>query len=166
METVTFISHATQSRLRTVVEKVSTIAQHRLDSCKVGRLQINMFCPLHTHTHTHSKKICWGAWQGLSLWAQYSFIMKKNVIIMQLRFWNRSLTVACHLSEANEAPRTETQQNTIKDNYDQISHLPRFNFMSLILYNKYEFFCGGRYPVKEGRVNRTINEYMGLITFE
>lgn len=85
---------------------------------------------------------------------------------MQLHFWNRSLTVACHLSEANEAPRTETQQNTIKDNYDQISHLSRFNFMSLILYNKYEFFCGGRYPVKEGRVNRTINEYMGLITFE
>ncbi|KAM7014749.1 transcription initiation factor TFIID subunit 4 isoform 1-T1 [Tautogolabrus adspersus] len=34
MEAVTFISHATQSRLRTVVEKVSTIAQHRLDSCK------------------------------------------------------------------------------------------------------------------------------------
>uniref|UniRef100_A0A3Q3XFA0 TAFH domain-containing protein n=1 Tax=Mola mola TaxID=94237 RepID=A0A3Q3XFA0_MOLML len=34
METVTFISHAAQSRLRTVVEKVSTIAQHRLDSCK------------------------------------------------------------------------------------------------------------------------------------
>ncbi|XP_055010768.1 transcription initiation factor TFIID subunit 4-like isoform X3 [Boleophthalmus pectinirostris] len=35
MEAVTFISHATQSRLRTMVEKVSTIAQHRLDSCKV-----------------------------------------------------------------------------------------------------------------------------------
>uniref|UniRef100_A0A8C2WHG7 Transcription initiation factor TFIID component TAF4 C-terminal domain-containing protein n=1 Tax=Cyclopterus lumpus TaxID=8103 RepID=A0A8C2WHG7_CYCLU len=34
MEAVTFISHAAQSRLRTVVEKVSTIAQHRLDSCK------------------------------------------------------------------------------------------------------------------------------------
>ncbi|XP_055088387.1 transcription initiation factor TFIID subunit 4-like isoform X2 [Periophthalmus magnuspinnatus] len=34
MEAVTFISHATQSRLRTMVEKVSTIAQHRLDSCK------------------------------------------------------------------------------------------------------------------------------------
>ncbi|CAL9702056.1 unnamed protein product [Knipowitschia caucasica] len=34
MEAVTFISHATQSRLRTLVEKVSTIAQHRLDSCK------------------------------------------------------------------------------------------------------------------------------------
>ncbi|XP_074521885.1 transcription initiation factor TFIID subunit 4 isoform X2 [Halichoeres trimaculatus] len=34
MEAVTFLSHATQSRLRTVVEKVSTIAQHRLDSCK------------------------------------------------------------------------------------------------------------------------------------
>ncbi|XP_020512528.2 transcription initiation factor TFIID subunit 4 isoform X3 [Labrus bergylta] len=34
MEAVTFISHATQSRLRTVVEKVSTIAQHRLDACK------------------------------------------------------------------------------------------------------------------------------------
>ncbi|XP_072236260.1 transcription initiation factor TFIID subunit 4-like isoform X1 [Leuresthes tenuis] len=34
MEAVTFISHATQSRLRTVVEKVSVIAQHRLDSCK------------------------------------------------------------------------------------------------------------------------------------
>uniref|UniRef100_A0A3Q2R3I9 Transcription initiation factor TFIID subunit 4-like n=1 Tax=Fundulus heteroclitus TaxID=8078 RepID=A0A3Q2R3I9_FUNHE len=37
MEAVTFISHATQSRLRTLVEKVSIIAQHRLDSCKVGR---------------------------------------------------------------------------------------------------------------------------------
>ncbi|XP_037307720.2 transcription initiation factor TFIID subunit 4 isoform X2 [Pungitius pungitius] len=34
MEAVTFISHAAQARLRTVVEKVSTIAQHRLDSCK------------------------------------------------------------------------------------------------------------------------------------
>ncbi|XP_028257061.1 transcription initiation factor TFIID subunit 4 isoform X1 [Parambassis ranga] len=34
MDTVTFISHATQSRLRTLVEKVSAIAQHRLDSCK------------------------------------------------------------------------------------------------------------------------------------
>ncbi|XP_072321995.1 transcription initiation factor TFIID subunit 4-like isoform X3 [Eucyclogobius newberryi] len=34
MEAVTFISHATQSRLRTMVEKVSVIAQHRLDSCK------------------------------------------------------------------------------------------------------------------------------------
>ncbi|KAK7913508.1 hypothetical protein WMY93_013719 [Mugilogobius chulae] len=34
MEAVTFISHATQSRLRTMVEKVSAIAQHRLDSCK------------------------------------------------------------------------------------------------------------------------------------
>ncbi|KAF0043492.1 hypothetical protein F2P81_004829 [Scophthalmus maximus] len=34
MEAVNFISHATQARLRTVVEKVSTIAQHRLDSCK------------------------------------------------------------------------------------------------------------------------------------
>ncbi|XP_037549919.1 transcription initiation factor TFIID subunit 4-like [Nematolebias whitei] len=34
MEAVTFLSHATQSRLRTVVEKVSIIAQQRLDSCK------------------------------------------------------------------------------------------------------------------------------------
>ncbi|CAG01222.1 unnamed protein product [Tetraodon nigroviridis] len=34
MEAVTFISHAAQSRLRTVIEKVSTVAQHRLDSCK------------------------------------------------------------------------------------------------------------------------------------
>ncbi|KAF6731036.1 Transcription initiation factor TFIID subunit 4 [Oryzias melastigma] len=34
MEAVTFISHATQSRLRTMVEKISIIAQHRLDSCK------------------------------------------------------------------------------------------------------------------------------------
>eukprot|EP00066_Takifugu_rubripes_P018602 XP_011607868.1 PREDICTED: transcription initiation factor TFIID subunit 4-like isoform X2 [Takifugu rubripes] len=34
METVTFISHAAQSRLRTVIEKVSAVAQHRMDSCK------------------------------------------------------------------------------------------------------------------------------------
>lgn len=42
MEAVTFISHATQSRLRTVVEKVSTIAQHRLDSCKVRITQTHI----------------------------------------------------------------------------------------------------------------------------
>lgn len=35
LEAVNFISHATQSRLRTVLEKVSSIAQHRMDSCKV-----------------------------------------------------------------------------------------------------------------------------------
>ncbi|KAJ7994927.1 hypothetical protein DPEC_G00254590 [Dallia pectoralis] len=34
MEAVTFISHATQSRLRTVLEKVSSISQHRMDGCK------------------------------------------------------------------------------------------------------------------------------------
>ncbi|XP_051726657.1 transcription initiation factor TFIID subunit 4 isoform X3 [Ctenopharyngodon idella] len=34
LEAVNFISHATQSRLRTVLEKVSSIAQHRMDSCK------------------------------------------------------------------------------------------------------------------------------------
>lgn len=43
METVTFISHAAQSRLRTVVEKVSTIAQHRLDSSKVRDLTSGCF---------------------------------------------------------------------------------------------------------------------------
>lgn len=35
METVTLISHATQSRLRSMLEKVSAVAQHRTDSCKV-----------------------------------------------------------------------------------------------------------------------------------
>lgn len=39
MEAVTFISHATQSRLRNVVEKVSLIAQQRLDSFKVGSMR-------------------------------------------------------------------------------------------------------------------------------
>ncbi|XP_051978798.1 transcription initiation factor TFIID subunit 4-like [Xyrauchen texanus] len=34
METVTLISHATQSRLRSVLENVSVVAQHRTDSCK------------------------------------------------------------------------------------------------------------------------------------
>ncbi|XP_056621886.1 transcription initiation factor TFIID subunit 4-like isoform X2 [Triplophysa dalaica] len=34
LEAVNFISHATQSRLRTVLEKVSSIAQHRMDLCK------------------------------------------------------------------------------------------------------------------------------------
>ncbi|KAK7160031.1 hypothetical protein R3I93_007857 [Phoxinus phoxinus] len=34
LEAVSFISHATQSRLRTVLEKVSSIAQNRMDSCK------------------------------------------------------------------------------------------------------------------------------------
>ncbi|XP_039539725.1 transcription initiation factor TFIID subunit 4-like isoform X2 [Pimephales promelas] len=36
LEAVSFISHATQSRLRTVLEKVSFIAQNRMDSCKEG----------------------------------------------------------------------------------------------------------------------------------
>ncbi|TRY56145.1 hypothetical protein DNTS_015266 [Danionella cerebrum] len=34
LETVTLISHATQSRLRSMLEKVSAVAQHRSDSCK------------------------------------------------------------------------------------------------------------------------------------
>ncbi|KAK1784728.1 hypothetical protein P4O66_003407 [Electrophorus voltai] len=34
LETVNYISHATQARLRTVLEKVSSIAQHRMDSGK------------------------------------------------------------------------------------------------------------------------------------
>ncbi|KAJ8398540.1 hypothetical protein AAFF_G00420680 [Aldrovandia affinis] len=34
VEAVNFISHATQARLRTVLEKVSTIAQHRMEMCK------------------------------------------------------------------------------------------------------------------------------------
>ncbi|XP_062860977.1 transcription initiation factor TFIID subunit 4-like isoform X2 [Trichomycterus rosablanca] len=34
LEAVNFISHATQSRLRTMLEKVSSIAQHRMDSSK------------------------------------------------------------------------------------------------------------------------------------
>lgn len=34
LEAVNFIAHATQSRLRTVLEKVSAIAQHRMDNCK------------------------------------------------------------------------------------------------------------------------------------
>ncbi|XP_036399952.1 transcription initiation factor TFIID subunit 4-like [Megalops cyprinoides] len=34
MEAVNLISHATQTRLRTVLEKVSTIAQHRMETCK------------------------------------------------------------------------------------------------------------------------------------
>ncbi|KAI1889487.1 hypothetical protein AGOR_G00163380 [Albula goreensis] len=36
VEAVNFISHATQARLRTVLEKVSTIAQHRMETCKDG----------------------------------------------------------------------------------------------------------------------------------
>lgn len=51
MEAVTFISHATQSRLRTVVEKVSAIAQHRLDSCKVGRVHTPHTCPYTPTTY-------------------------------------------------------------------------------------------------------------------
>ncbi|KPP67170.1 hypothetical protein Z043_114263 [Scleropages formosus] len=39
VEAVTFISHATQARLRSVLEKVSTIAQHRMETCKLERLE-------------------------------------------------------------------------------------------------------------------------------
>lgn len=34
-EAVSFISHATQARLRTMLERVSAIAQHRMETCKV-----------------------------------------------------------------------------------------------------------------------------------
>ncbi|KAG7454067.1 hypothetical protein MATL_G00263940 [Megalops atlanticus] len=36
IEAVNYISHATQSRLQTVLEKVSMIAKHRMDTCKDG----------------------------------------------------------------------------------------------------------------------------------
>lgn len=35
LEVVNFISHATQSRLRSLLEKVSAVAQHRTDGGKV-----------------------------------------------------------------------------------------------------------------------------------
>lgn len=35
LEVVNFISHATQSRLRSLLEKVSSVAQHRTDGGKV-----------------------------------------------------------------------------------------------------------------------------------
>lgn len=35
LEAVNFISHATESRLRSLLEKVSAIAQHRTDVVKV-----------------------------------------------------------------------------------------------------------------------------------
>ena len=43
-ETVNYISHATQARLRSMLEKVSTIAQHRTDGGKVsaGRVGVVM----------------------------------------------------------------------------------------------------------------------------
>jgi hypothetical protein len=43
-EAVNYISHATQARLRSVLEKVSTIAQHRTDGGKVrtGRVEVIM----------------------------------------------------------------------------------------------------------------------------
>lgn len=37
LEVVNFISHATQSRLRSLLEKVSAVAQHRTDGGKVRR---------------------------------------------------------------------------------------------------------------------------------
>lgn len=56
-EAVTFISHATQSRLRSVVEKVSAIAQHRLDSCKVGRA--HAYAYPQKHIHCYDKLLSW-----------------------------------------------------------------------------------------------------------
>ena len=47
LEVVNFISHATQSRLRSLLEKVSAVAQHRTDG---GKARTNT----HTHTHTHT----------------------------------------------------------------------------------------------------------------
>ena len=68
MEAVTFISHATQSRLRSVVEKVSTIAQHRLDSCKVGWMDTHMHIQTHTYTHTQ------GAFRHALTWTPDIFL--------------------------------------------------------------------------------------------
>lgn len=43
-EVVNLVSHATQSRLRTLLEKVSTIAQHRTDGGKVRTLAACLTC--------------------------------------------------------------------------------------------------------------------------
>lgn len=45
LEVVNFISHATESRLRSLLEKVSAVAQHRTDVVKVCK---------YTHTHTQN----------------------------------------------------------------------------------------------------------------
>lgn len=56
MEAVTFISHAAQSRLRTVIEKVSTVAQHRMDSCKVTRMAVHWYM---TQSAGYIWSCCW-----------------------------------------------------------------------------------------------------------
>lgn len=45
LEVVNFISHATQSRLRSLLEKVSAVAQHRTDGGKVRMAHSQPFCP-------------------------------------------------------------------------------------------------------------------------
>lgn len=45
LEVVNFISHATQSRLRSLLEKVSAVAQHRTDGGKVRM----------AHSHVHAE---------------------------------------------------------------------------------------------------------------
>lgn len=44
LEVVNFISHATQSRLRSLLEKVSAVAQHRTDGGKVRMAHAHDFC--------------------------------------------------------------------------------------------------------------------------
>lgn len=53
LEVVNFISHATQSRLRSLLEKVSAVAQHRTDGGKVRMA--------HTHVYLeHAARRCKG----------------------------------------------------------------------------------------------------------
>lgn len=47
LEVVNFISHATQSRLRSLLEKVSAVAQHRTDGGKARNTQ-TLLCSFET----------------------------------------------------------------------------------------------------------------------
>lgn len=49
LEVVNFISHATESRLRSLLEKVSAVAQHRTDVVKVSK---------YTHTKFGALRLC------------------------------------------------------------------------------------------------------------
>lgn len=59
LEVVNFISHATQSRLRSLLEKVSAVAQHRTDGGKVRMA--------HSHAPAeHAARRCEGACSAAS----------------------------------------------------------------------------------------------------
>lgn len=120
LEVVNFISHATQSRLRSLLEKVSAVAQHRTDGGKVRMAHSNAFA---------EHAACWCEWICLTP-AEHLF---PSSLVQDEEYQEQTSDVRSQLRFFEQLERIEKQR---KDEQEREILLKAAKVQELIL-----FFC-------------------------